>query len=138
MLGPLGFLQISRHFRLVLLGKKRFVIGLRLIVVARNLGELLLHHGRHVQTRLVLIDFRLTLFYLGLAVGDLQAIGLELAFHFEQRCALWVKRFDRGSILCRILGFSRLVGHDALPRIFEQRDLLFGLAHVGILIRVMR
>ena len=76
MFALLRFLQVGRHFRLVLLGQQRFVIGLRLIIVARDVRELLFHHRSHIQPRLVLVDLRLLVFDFRLPVRDFEAIGL--------------------------------------------------------------
>ena len=55
----LRLLQVGRHLRLVFLGEQRIIIGFGLIVVAVDVGKLLLHHRSHVQAALVLGDFTL-------------------------------------------------------------------------------
>jgi len=111
-----------------------------IVVVARNLRKLLLHHGSHVQTRLVLIDLRLPVLDFRLSIDDFKAIRLQLAFQFQQRCALRIERRRGRRPWSRTIVISSTVRvrNHPLARGFEQRDLLSGLAHIGIFIGVVR
>jgi len=91
MLALLRFLQVGRHFRLVLLAQQRFVIGLRLIVVARDIRELLFHHRSHIEPRLVLVDLALLVFDFRLPVRDFDAIGPQLTFELQHRRGLRIE-----------------------------------------------
>ena len=134
----LRLLQVGRHFRLVLLFQQRFVIGLRLIVVARDVGKLLFHHRRHIQPRLILIDLALLVFDFRFAVRDFQAIRLELTFQLQHRRAFRIQRRSGGRLRTGIIRSAVHVGDDPFPHLLNPRNLFPGLADVGMFIGVVR
>ncbi len=130
-------LHAGRHRRIILLLQQIVIRGLRLIVAARQVGQLLLANRLFIQPGLIFVDLRRDRRDRLLAVLDLDLVGLSAGFAAELidggslglRC-----RLVQPPSGCRIVGFRLLVRQELVPLRLGLRDLILHAANLRILI----
>src|SRR5438445_23202 len=116
----LPLLEIRRQLRLQFLLQQRLIVLFGIVVIARDLGQLLFSQGSQVQPRLKVVHSRPQLHCFRLVAVDLRFRGFELSLktpeHLEHALLLFGEFTNEADL---VFAQALLLLSEILPRLFQ-------------------